>query len=59
VAGYIGVLRSVAGYIRVLRSVAGYIGVNKKRNADIRQELNIISLGENIKEYQLNCLEYI
>jgi hypothetical protein len=45
--------------MRFLRSVAGYRRMDKERNTDIKQELNIFNLGEKVKEYQWNYLEYI
>jgi hypothetical protein len=33
--------------------------MDKKRNIDIRQELNIFNLGEKVKEYQHNYKEHI
>jgi hypothetical protein len=47
--------------MRFLRSVTGYRRIDKKRNSDIRQDLNIyiFSLGLKIKEYQQNCLEHV
>jgi hypothetical protein len=45
--------------MRFLRSVAGCRRMDKKRNIDIRQEINIFNLGEKIKEYQRNYLKHI
>jgi hypothetical protein len=36
--------------MRFLRPVAGYRRMDKRRNTDIRQELNISNLGEIVKE---------
>jgi hypothetical protein len=43
--------------MRFLRSVAGYRIMDKKRNIDIRQKLNIFNLGEKVKENQWNYFE--
>jgi hypothetical protein len=45
--------------MRFLRSVEGYRRIDKKRNADIKQELNIFNLGEKNKQYQQNYFEHI
>jgi hypothetical protein len=39
--------------------VAAYRRMGKKISTDIRQELNIFKLGENVKEYQQNYLGHI
>jgi hypothetical protein len=45
--------------MRFLRSVAGYRRTDKKINTDIKQNFNIFSLGEKIREYQQNYFEHI
>jgi hypothetical protein len=45
--------------MRFLWSVAGYSRMDKMRDIDVRQELNIFSLGEKVEEYQQNYLEHI
>jgi hypothetical protein len=45
--------------VRFLRPVAGYRRMDKKRNTDIRQNLKIFNLGEEIKECQQNYFERI
>jgi hypothetical protein len=45
--------------MRFLRSVADYRRVDKKRNIDITQELNIFNLGQKVKENQRKYVEHI
>jgi hypothetical protein len=45
--------------MRFLRSLLAYRRIDKKRNADIRQDLKIFSLTEKIKKYQCTSFEHI
>jgi hypothetical protein len=48
-----------SSHMRFLRSVAGYIRIDKKRNTDIRQNLETFNLGYKIKEEHQNYFEQI
>jgi hypothetical protein len=39
--------------------VVGYRRIDKKRNTDIRQDLNILNIREKIKEYQQKYFKHI
>jgi hypothetical protein len=45
--------------MELLRSVTGYRRTDKKRNTDIRQDLNIFNLGKKINYCQQNYFEHI
>ena len=49
--------RIQAAEMRFPRHVAGYIFHDYRRNTDIRQELNIMSILDRIAQYRLNCWE--
>jgi hypothetical protein len=45
--------------MRFLRSVAGYRRTDKKRNTDIRYNLNTFNLVQKLREYQQNYFKHI
>ena len=47
-------IRIQAAEMRFLRHVAGYTLHDQRRNTDIRQELNIMSILDRIAQYRLN-----
>ena len=51
--------RIQAAEMRFLRHVVGYTLHDHRRNTDIRQELNIMSILDRIAQYRLNCWEYL
>ena len=51
--------RIQAAEMRFLRHVAGYTLHDHRRNTDIRQELNIISILDTIAQYRLNWWEHL
>ena len=50
---------SQAAEMRFAKHVAGYILQGRKRNFDVRQELNIMSLLDRNRQYRLKWLEIL
>ena len=51
--------RMQAAEMRFLRDVAGYTLHDHRRNTDIRQDMNIISILDRIAQYRLNWWEHL
>jgi hypothetical protein len=51
--------RLEAAEMRFLRSVAGYRLIHRRRNEDIREELQITVINSRIKVYQIKLLQHL
>ena len=45
--------------MRFLRSIAGYTLWDKRRNSDIREQLDIFNINDKLTHYKINWREYI